>query len=150
VAFLVGILASGVVADWLVRRGVGLLTVMCGFLAIYMTSLVLIVLNVTSFLAPIWFVFGMSGQVAVLAYPWLASYFGHALSGRANTAMNLLIFGMAFGIQYAVGAVIDLFPVGADGSYDPQGYQTSFGIVLGAQVLAAIWFLTKVPKLPPD
>ena len=35
-------------------------------------------------------VFGMSGQLAILAYPWLSSRFGAALSGRANTAMNLL------------------------------------------------------------
>ena len=35
IAFLIGILLSGAVADWLGRRGVGLLTVLLGFLAVF-------------------------------------------------------------------------------------------------------------------
>jgi predicted MFS family arabinose efflux permease len=141
VAFLIGILLSGAVADWFVRRGVDLLTVMLGFLALFLLSELAIVLQWTRLNLPIWVVFGMTGQVAVLAYPWLSSYFGAAQSGRANTAMNLILFLFAFGAQYAIGAMIDLFPTSASGGYDPRGYQAGFGVFLGAQVLALIWFL---------
>jgi len=82
----------------------------------------------------------MTGQVAVLAYPWLSSHYGAALSGRANTAMNLLIFGAAFGAQYAIGALIDLFPQTADGGYSPLGYQVSFGVFFVVQLLALGWY----------
>jgi predicted MFS family arabinose efflux permease len=150
VSFLAGILLSGVVADWFVRRGVGLLTVMTGILSLYLVAQAAIVFELTTLNVPMWIVFGMSGQVAVLAYPWMASYWGSALSGRANSAMNLIMFMTAFSAQYAIGAIIDLYPAGPDGGYDPRGYQTSFGILLGLQVLALGWYLLKVPKLPAD
>ncbi len=79
-------------------------------------------LQLTSITLPMWFLFGMFGQVAVLAYPWLSSHYGAALSGRANTAVNLLLFLTAFGVQYAIGVIIDLFPSTPDG-YSPQGYR---------------------------
>jgi predicted MFS family arabinose efflux permease len=141
VAFLAGILLSGAVADWLVRRGIDLLTVMLGFLALFLCSELAIVLQWTSVDLAMWVVFGMTGQVAVLAYPWLSSYFGAAASGRATTAMNLVIFLFAFGAQYAIGAIIDLFPTSAAGGYDPRAYQLGFGVFLAAQLLALAWYL---------
>ena len=110
IAFLVGILLTGAVADWFVRRGVDLLTVMLGFLALFLLAELAIVLQWTSLNLLMWVLFGMTGQVAVLAYPWLSSHYGAALSGRATTAMNLVMFLTAFGVQYAIGAIIDLFP----------------------------------------
>jgi predicted MFS family arabinose efflux permease len=115
IAFLIGIVSSGIVADWLGRRGVDLLTVMLGFLCVFFVSELAIVLQLTSLTLPIWFLFGMFGQVAVLAYPWLSSHYGAALSGRANAAVNLLLFLTAFAVQYAIGLIIDLFPSTAEG-----------------------------------
>jgi predicted MFS family arabinose efflux permease len=140
-AFLVGILLSGAVADWFVRRGVDLLTVMLGFLALFLGAELAIVLQWTSLNLLMWVVFGMTGQAAVLAYPWLSSFFGAALSGRANTAANLVLFLTAFGAQYAIGAIIDLFPTTASGGYDPRGYQIGFGVFFLAQLLALAWYL---------
>jgi len=140
IAFLVGILSSGVVADWLGRRGVDLLTVMLGFLAIFFVSQLAIVLQLTSLTLPIWFLFGMFGQVAVLAYPWLSSHYGAELSGRTHTAVNLLLFLTAFALQYAIGAIIDLFPSTARG-YSPEGYRWAFGAFLALQLLSLIWYL---------
>ena len=89
----------------------------------------------------IWVVFGMTGQVAVLAYPWLSSYFGAALSGRANTAVNLVLFLTAFFAQYAIGAIIDLFPPTAARRLRPTGYQVGFGAFLVVQIIALAWYL---------
>jgi len=141
VAFLVGILSSGAIADWFVRRGVSELTVMTGFLALFLIAQIGIVLELTELSLVCWLVFGMSGQVAVLAYPWLSSRFGAALSGRANTAMNLLLFLTAFAIQYAIGGIIALFPAGAGGGYDPRSYQAAFGVFLVLQVLTFLLYL---------
>jgi hypothetical protein len=88
-----------------------------------------------------WVVFGMTGQASVLAYPWLSSFFGAALSGRANTAANLVLFLTAFGTQYAIGAIIDLFPTTASGGYAPVGYQVGFGVFFAAQLAALGWYL---------
>jgi predicted MFS family arabinose efflux permease len=141
IAFLVGILSSGVIADWLGRRGVDLLTVMLGFLAVFFVAQLAVVLQMTSLTLPVWFLFGMFGQVAVLAYPWLSSHYGAALSGRTNTAVNLLLFSAAFAVQYAIGAIIDLFPPTAAGGYSPEGYRWAFGAFLALQLCALIWYL---------
>jgi predicted MFS family arabinose efflux permease len=140
IAFLVGILVSGAVADWFTRRGMSLLTVMIGFLAAFFCAEMAIVLQLTSVNLIMWAVFGMTGQVAILAYPWLSSHFGAALSGRTNTAVNLLVFLTAFVVQYAIGEIIDLFPTTADGGYDPRGYQLGFGVFLAIQILALAWY----------
>jgi hypothetical protein len=57
------------------------------------------------------------------------------------TAMNLAIFLTAFGVQYAIGAIIDLFPTTPSGGYDPRAYQVAFGVFFAAQLLALVWYL---------
>ena len=141
VAFLAGILGSGAIADWFVRRGVSELAVMTGFLAAFLIAQLGIVLEITSYALAFWLVFGMSGQLAILAYPWLSSRFGASLSGRATTAMNLLIFLAAFAIQYAIGGIIGLYPPGAAGGYDPSSYQVAFGVFLALQVVTFAIFI---------
>jgi len=87
----------------------------------------------------------MTGQVGVLAYPRLAAHFGRERSGRAQTAINLLLFASAFAAQALIGAIIDLFPTTADGGYAPDGYQTAFALLLLVQVLAFLWYLRPEP-----
>ena len=139
--FWVGILFSGWVADRLIRKGVDILTVMLGFLVVFLAAEFAIVMQWTSLNPLVWPLFGMTGQVAVLAYPWLATYFGAALSGRAHTAVNLLLFATAFAVQYLIGEIIDAVSLPGAETYDPLGYQIGFGIILALQVVSLVWFL---------
>jgi predicted MFS family arabinose efflux permease len=141
VAFLAGILGSGAIADGLIRRGASELGVMVAFLLLFLIAQAGIVLEITSYGLVFWLLFGMSGQVAILAYPWLSARFGAELSGRANTAMNLIIFLAAFLIQYLIGAIIALYPQQATGGFDARSYQTAFAIFLGLQIVALVIFL---------
>ena len=140
-AFLVGTLLSGVVADRLGRRGIDQLHVMMGGLVLYILAQAAIVAEWTALSIFIWTVFGMLGQIGILAYPRLSKHFGATLSGRAQTAMNLLLFLSAFAAQFMVGAIIDLFPVSEAGGYDPSGYRWGFGLLLALQILAFGWYL---------
>ncbi len=146
-AFLGGVLLSGFIADRLTRRGFSLLDVNMGFLTVYLVSLGALVLQLPVPPVLTWSVFAMTGHSAVLAYPWLSSYFGAALSGRCNTAVNLVMFGFAFFVQYAVGGVIDLYPQMSGGGYAPEGYRMAFGIVLGLQLLTVAWFFANRRRL---
>ena len=139
-AFLVGVLFSGALADWLLRRGVSLLTTLMGFIVVFIASQIAIIGELLAYNMVIWFAFGMTGQTAVLAYPWLAQHFGQQLAGRSNAAINLALFASAFAIQYAIGLIIDLYPRTGDG-YAPEAYQTAFGVFLGLQVVTIIWYL---------
>lgn len=145
IGFLVGTLLTGYIADWLGRRGVGLLTCMIGFLLLFMAVQVVILLEPVSMAPAVWFAFGMFGQAGILAYAWLAQYFGTHLAGRANGCLNTLVFGIAFVSQYVIGVIINLWPVTASGGYEPVAYQVSFGLFLALQVLTLLWFLLGVP-----
>ena len=145
-AFLLGTISTGVIADWLSRRGFDLLTVMNGFILLFFASQIAIICELTSIKLLIWFVFGATGVGAVIAYPWLSGYFGMALSGRSNTAMNLLLFLFAFTVQYLIGEIIDLFPLSENGGYAPEGFQISFSIFLFIQMSAFVWYLIDRPR----
>ena len=149
VGFLIGTLTIGAAADWLGRRGVGLLSVMLGFMLVFMACELLLVIQWTPFAGALWLLFGMIGQSGILAYPWLSSYFGPGLAGRANTAINFITFSTAFATQYTIGAVIDLWPQTAAGGYDPEAYRYAFGLFLALQFLALAWFLLKRPDRAP-
>ena len=55
------------------------------------------------------------------------------------------MFGVAFASQYAIGAIINLWPVTASGGYEPVAYQVSFGLFLVLQVLTLVWFPLAAP-----
>jgi MFS family permease len=146
IGFLVGTLAMGAIADWLGRRGIGLLHVMLGYNAVFLTTQLAIMLQWTSVTTLLWVVFGMVGSGGVLAFPWLSRYFGVSFAGRANTALNFVTFSTAFLVQYMIGAIIDLWPVTPAGAYPPQAYQASFGLFLGLQAVALVWYLMAPPR----
>ena len=89
----------------------------------------------------------MLGQVAILAYPWLATQFGEAQSGRARTAAALAIIGAAFSLQYAIGATIEWFPAAASGGYPPHPYQVAFGVTMLLQLLVLAWYFLNLRLL---
>ncbi len=146
-AFFVGILVSGAITDWFVRRGVSELDVMLGFLVVFLTSQLLIILDPPGLRLIAWIAFGMSGQTAILAYPWLSKHFGAKRSGRANTAMNLIIFGAAFLVQSAIGAIIDTFPKLPSGGFGVAAYQAGFGTFWLIEIAALAWYLRQRRRL---
>jgi predicted MFS family arabinose efflux permease len=147
IGFLIGVLGSGIVADRLTRRGVSLLDVNLGFLAVYLTSQAAIIFEAPVPAVVPWAIFAMTGHTAVLAYPWLSSYFGARLAGRSNTAINLPLFGYAFLAQSAIGWMIDRYPLTSAGGYPPVAYRTAFTIALAVQLLSVAWFLVNRRRL---
>ena len=144
VAFMIGILAVGVIADRLGRRGIGPIQVMLGFNVIYFLAQLLIVLRVEALMFPAWLAVAAFGQVAVLAFPWFAAHIGKDLAGRANATINFSMFVVAFATQYLVGLIIGLFPASTTG-YSPQGYSWAIGLFLVAQIAAFLWYLAASP-----
>lgn len=151
IAFLIGILTAGAAADWLVRRGVHILTVMLGFICLFIVSEIPIMMGWQGLAMPAWFFFAMTGQASILAYPWLSSHFGADLAGRTNTAINLLTFAFSFVVQYLIGVILDIYPATATGGYAPEGYQLGIGILIALQIASVIWFLGGARRLtaPP-
>jgi MFS family permease len=87
----------------------------------------------------IWFMVGFLGTAGTVNFAILSQAFPLSMSGRANTALNLLVFVTAFLVQWAMGVVINRYPAGG-GNYAPEGYAWAFGITTVLQAIALIWF----------
>jgi len=140
VAFMIGILSAGIIADRLGRRGVSPVSVMLGCHAVYFVAQAIIVLEYIPLAMPAWLATAATGQVAILAYPALAQHVGNELAGRSNAAINFSVFLIAFATQYGVGLIIELFPATATG-YEPTAYRWAFGFFLILQLAALAWYL---------
>jgi len=88
---------------------------------------------------PLWFIFGMVFSVGNLAYALLQGHYSPALAGRVNTALNLMAFVGAFGIQWGFGAAVDALQ--AAGHAPRAAYQITFGALLAVQAASYLWFL---------
>jgi hypothetical protein len=75
-----------------------------------------------------------------VAYAILSHRFPIGQAGRVITALNGLVFGSAFALQWGMGAIIERWPV-AGGHYDADAYRAAFGAVLLVQVLGYGWML---------
>ncbi len=139
-ALTFGFVSTGLLADRLRRHGVGLLHILGTGVALSALVQLAIILEVDRTGPVTWMLFALLSGTAALSYPYLCGQFPLSHSGRVNTALNLLAFGAAFAVQYAIGFIIDLFPRAADGAFAPAGYRTAFAVFLFAQVCGLAWF----------
>ena len=136
-----GSILIGFVAGRLLARGIGIATTVAWGTAIYAAAQLPLVFDLRwAMLVPVMLV-GFLSNVGSLCYARLSQHFGPALAGRSNAGFNVLVFLGAFVVQYLVGAVLDLWGPGPDGRYPAVAFQAGFGLVLGLQVVAWIWFL---------
>jgi len=140
-AMVAGFALIGALAARLSRSGIKPLYVsVCG-MGSFMVIQGLILLHITSLTLPLWILFGFFGSAGVLNYAILSQSFPANLAGRVNTGLNVMVFVVAFGGQWGIGEIINLWPVLPDGRYAPVSYQAGFGVMLGLQVLSVIWFI---------
>ncbi len=51
--------------------------------------------------------YGLGASANILAFTVLSEGFPKELAGRANTALNLLMFARGFATQWGIGVVVD-------------------------------------------
>jgi len=145
VAMLAGFLFVATCSIWLARRGVSPMRLLSTGMGMGLAAELAIILNLA---APMWLwpLLGISFSLSNIAYSQLSAAFPVALSGRVNTALNLLVFVGAFGLQWGIGAAVDL-GVGM-GLANSDAFKLTFALLLAAQAVAYAWFLIPV-KLEP-
>jgi hypothetical protein len=109
-------------------------------MGVFIGVLLLIVFEFKQRPVLLWVLFGFFGTAGILSYAALSQSFPLHLSGRVNTALNLLVFVVAFAAQWGIGAIIGRWPTTAAGGYAPSGYQAAFGIILALQLITVFWF----------
>jgi MFS family permease len=140
-AMLIGYLIIGAIGERLQRHGTKLIRVLGWGILAFMLVQLGICMGVTWAPMLLWALFGFCGAASILSFAVLSQSFPSHLAGRINTALNLLIFIVAFGSQYGIGEIINLWPTSPSGGYAIQAYQTAFGLMLGLEILAFLWFL---------
>ena len=140
VAMVAGFISLGTLAERLARVGISALATAVTGICIFMVIQAVIILGLSDRHMLLWICFGFFGTSNILTYASLSQSFPAYLSGRVTTGVNLLVFIAAFAGQWAIGAIIGIWPVGENGSYALAGYQTGFAVMLGIQALSLIWF----------
>lgn len=137
-AMLIGFLSIAAFVVRLKHMGIEPETILKAGMGLGLAVMLLILLGIgPSHL--LWFALGLVFSVGNLSYALLAAHFPRELSGRVNTALNLGAFIGAFGIQWGIGALVDL--LGANGMPTAEAYRWAFGLLVAAQAATYGWFL---------
>ncbi len=143
-AMLLGFLFMGFFATSLVRRGIKLEKVFMGAMVLALACFGLIASQPTLAGHLLWPVLGICFSLSNISYSLVAQKFPTALSGRANTALNLLVFAGAFGLQWGIGALVDSLQAG--GWSVASAYRAAFFVLFAGQALALAWLLVPAEK----
>ena len=142
-AMLAGFLFVATCAGWLGRHGVSPMVLLTTGMGLALVAELAIILG----MAPavwLWPMLGLSFSLGNIAYSQLAASFPVALSGRVNTALNLVVFVGAFVLQWGIGAAVDAFT--GSGMLRSDAFRVTFSSLLAAQVLAFVWFLVPAKR----
>ena len=139
-AMITGSFTMGAMAERFTRFGFKPMTFVIGAMAIFIVVQVGLVLQLTEYALLNWIAFGFFGTASIVVYALLPQRFDASLSGRLLTGMNMMVFFLAFAVQWGTGVIIDLWPPTTDGGYHPDGYQAAFAVILAIQAASLIWY----------
>jgi sugar phosphate permease len=139
-AMIAGFIILGFVTEKLAKKGFPVLySAVCG-MTVFIGVLALMTFGVPLSPPVLMGLFGFFGTAGILSYTALTLSFPARLSGRVTTGINLLVFLGGFGLQWAMGAMINLWDPPLPGRYAPAGYQAAFLMTLSLQILGLVWF----------
>ena len=138
VAMVAGFILLGSLTERLSKKEVTVATTAVTGMILFMVVQLLLIIGPVRWAVPLWLSFGFLGTASIIAYSALSQSFPVHLSGRVNTAVNLLVFVTAFVGQWAIGAIIGFCGNGAPDMLPPVGFQAGFGLMLLLQFAGLI------------
>ncbi len=140
IAYTVGSVFFGVTSDRLAAAGISRMTVFKLGQIASLAMFALLAAGVQRGLPAILAIYGFTAISAALAYALLTPLFGPEMTGRVNTASNVLMFLCSFVFQWGIGAVLRAYPV-VDGRYATEGYAVALLILAIAHAAVIAWLL---------
>lgn len=95
----------------------------------------------SAFPAILCLLWGYFGSSSTLAYAVLSQHFPQNLTGRVNTAQNMMTFIAAFAVQWAAGVIIGAYPSPGGGLYSADGHQAALIVFICIEVCGLVYFL---------
>ena len=150
-AVIFGAIAVGMVTEWAGRRGIAPLDVAAFGVGLFVLVQLIIVLNFAPSLRLLSTLFTLLGTITGIEYAIVAQTMPRALTGRAATCLNLLIFVGAFFVQAGFGLIIGLWQPDRAGHLPACAYQTAFGVLALLQLPGVLlYYLRRRPVECPD
>lgn len=146
--FAVGSPLVGLVAERWKRTGLDLQDLMALVGLPYGLCLVLASLNLFQGAPWFWFLVGLLTNAASLGYPIVTGLFPPGYAGRANTALNMVMFVSIFVLQNIMGRIIDLWPSPGPGRFAQQGYVVNLWLLTALVALSWLWLVVNRPRKP--
>lgn len=141
VGMFAGVLSLGILAERIQRLGIPPI-VPAGFgIGLSIAVQCLFAAQWTAYPATLCLLFGYFGSSSVLAYAVLSQNFPARLTGRVNTAQNMLTFIAAFTTQWLVGVMIGLYPSPGGGLYSIEGHQVAHTVFIAVELIGFAYFL---------
>lgn len=141
-AIIAGFLITGTLSDRLIHRGVKPVTIAAWGMGLFLGVQCILTLGGAHGVLAVWIAFGLFGTSGTLPYAVLSQHFDRHLAGRVNTALNVLVFVMAFFTQWGMGVIIHRWENPITHFYDPTGYRVAFGLLVACQLLG-FWLYLK-------
>ena len=141
VGLIFGFALIGVIAEWLRPLGIKPMSVGIVGMVIYMLIQLALVLELTEYSMLLWAGYAFFSTAGVITYAVMSQSFPAELAGRVNTGLNLLVFVMAFLMQWGVGYTINQYVSDRADQYNTDGFQMAFGLLIAIQVVAMVWYM---------
>ncbi|NVD99061.1 MFS transporter [Massilia sp. BJB1822] len=142
-ALIFGAIAVGMLTEWAARRGIAPLNVAAAGIALFLLVQFGFVCNWQGGYSQLAVLFTLAGTITGIEYAIVAQAMPPALTGRAATCLNLLIFLGAFAVQAGFGQIVAFWPLDAQGRYPAVAYQAAFCVLLLLQLPGLLLFLLR-------
>ncbi len=144
VAMVLGALGFGWLTDRLRRTGVQPILLCGAGIGCFLACQALMVAGWGAQPLLVAFGFGFFGSATTMNYAIVAQSVPPHLTGRVSTAFNLLVFLLAFVVQWGLGSVINLWGA-QNGHYPEAAYRWALGVNLALQVPGFLLWLSFKP-----
>ena len=142
-ALLVSYVAMSVVSPWLEKHGISLARQSMIAFVWFPACLLLMILWRTPDSWILWLAMAPGVPAVILMQTQTALAFPREIAGRILTTFNLVMFSGAFGIQWGIGLLIDLFQ--SLGLIRSSAMTLTIACQVALQVLSVTWFFLRPP-----
>jgi MFS family permease len=139
-AIIFGAIGVGMITEWAGKRGVQPIRVAAVGIALFIAVQLGFVFNYAPSYQLLAVLFTLVGTITGIEYAIVAQTMPAALTGRAATCLNLLIFLGAFGVQAGFGQIVGCWHPSLK-FYPPIAYQAAFGVLVALQLPGLAWYL---------
>lgn len=138
---IAGALIWGALADWAVRKGLSVASVLVGAVALCICLQIAAVCGIVLPTSVVWGALA-AGAAAMLPFMVLLTHFPFGYAARACASLVVLQYAATLFIQWAVGIVVAIWPLAASGQTPALAYAMAFMVPIALQLAALAWFLS--------